>query len=258
MEKLKKIRDGFNKIPQILIYFLVIIICAYATIPSLFMVNEYLDIFGMDLAEMLENPLFRWVSFFMGAVFSWGIIEIIISIIHNMSIKRQFLVQGQSASFKNSIRLGYIVTQLIIGSYNMLSFIPDEVVRLHFLVATDTVSLIVNCIVFTFVYLVLKKDVIRGDKVFTVFYMLFNVYTIFQAVSKVFQFGSAFFSSEVATMADKVYSAINLFLVIVACGLLYVFVYKKARQEQIKFIAEREVTIEIKYPGDDIFKGYDL
>lgn len=259
MEKLKLVRDKFNKIPQIIIYFIVVAACAYASIPSVFVVNEYLTELGLDYTTTgLNADTFQWVAFVFGAIISWAIIELVIGVIHNMSSSRRFLVQGQSSLFKNTIRLGYILTQLLIGSYNMLNFIQNEVIRLSFTYATDIVSFVVNCIVFTFVYLLLKKDVIKGDKVFSLYYMLFNIYVTVQIISKSLTFASALFFYEGVSMAEKVYSSINLVLVIASSILLYLFVYKKAREEQINYIANIQAEEEIKKDNGDIFSGHDL
>lgn len=259
MEKLKQVRDKFNKIPQIFIYFIVIAACAYASIPSVFVVDQYLADLGLDYTMTgLSAGTFQWVAFVFGAIVSWALIELVIAVIHNMSSSRRFLIQGQSNLFKNTIRMGYILTQILIGSYNMLNFVQDEVIRLHFTFATDIVSFVVNCIVFTFVYLLLKKDVIRGDKVFSLYYMLFNIYVVFQILSKSLTFFSALFLFDGVSMAEKVYSSINLLLVIAASIILYIFVYKKSREEQISYIANIKAEEEINKNKDDIFGGYDL
>lgn len=259
MEKLKKIGKGFIKLPQMIIHLLVIISSAYSNVPTMFQMDELMNEFGLDSSLITMNSnQFAVFAFIVGAFITWGILELILKIINNLVRSRRFIEPEKIKEFNNTVRLGYIVTQLLIGSYGMLNFLKDDVMRLSFQAADGTARLLVNGIVFTFVFLVLKNDVIKGDKVFSIYKYFFNLYLIIQFLSKGLDFISNMISIGEVTMASIVFSSINLAIVILGAGILYIFVYKKAREEQIKYIANQQAEFELNPPRDDIFTGYDI
>ncbi len=259
MEQLKKIRDGFVKLPQMVIHILVIVSSAYSSIPTMFQMDDLMSEFGLDTSIITANSnQFAIFAFIVGAFITWGILEIILKVVNNMIRSRRLIEPDKIKLFNNTSRLGYIITQILIGSYGMLNFLKDDVMRLSFQAADGTARLIANGVVFTFVFLVLKNDVIKGDKVFSFYKYFFNLYLILQLLSKGLDFISNITSIGEVTMASIVFSSVNLAIVIFGAVILYFFVYKKAREEQISYIAKQQVELELNPPRDDIFTGYDI
>ena len=167
------------------------------------------------------------------------------------------LVEGQHNTFKNTIRFFYIFVRIIVGSYDLTYFIGHEPTRIAFMVGSETVLLVAISSMYTLAYLVMKHDIIRSDRVFTVYYKLFTIYAFVQSISKGLNFILSL-TAETRVPVEIVFSAVNLALVIAILLLLYFFVYKTAKKEQITYIANQQVSIFVAKDDDDIFKGYGL
>jgi hypothetical protein len=110
---------------------------------------------------------------------------------------------------------------------------------------------------YTLAYLVMKNDIIRSDRIFTGYYKMYTIYAFFQAITKGISFIVAV-TAEERVPVEIVFTSVNLALVIAILLLLYFFVYKKVRQEQIAYIANQQISVFKPKDDDDIFRGYGL
>lgn len=253
MDKIKKLRDNFNKIPQPIIYLLVLIASAYASLSLAFNTNP--QVMGTNLGDFgITQSGFNALLLVIGALIYWGIMEAVAQFILRTCYSRNFTIPATHNVLKNTIRLFYIFVQLIVGTYGLTIFIKHEPTRLAFASASGIVTLVAACFFYTIAYFVLKNDVIKDEKVYDSYYYFYKIYAIAQALSKSLTLIMVLIA-ETKTPADIVFASVQLGLVVVALVILYFFVLQKAKKEQIENIAKNQVRIIV---DDDIFKGYGL
>ena len=256
MDKIKKLNEKFCKLPQPIIFLLVAIASAYASITAGYKGMDMLREFKLNDLIPVGNSyvIFFIVSTIVSTMTSWLILELIIYVLYR---RMGILVEGQHNTYKNTIRFFYIFVRIIVGSYDLTYFIGHEPTRIAFMVGSETVLLVAISSMYTLAYLVMKHDIIRSDRVFTVYYKLFTIYAFVQSISKGLNFILSL-TAETRVPVEIVFSAVNLALVIAILLLLYFFVYKTAKKEQITYIANQQVSIFVAKDDDDIFKGYGL
>ncbi|MGI6137136.1 MAG: hypothetical protein GX959_01120 [Clostridiales bacterium] len=255
MDKIKKLNEKFCKLPQPIIFLLVAIASAYASITAVYKGMDMLREFKLNDLIPVGNS-YNVIFFIVSTMTSWLILELIIYVLYRYS-RMGILVEGQHNTFKNTIRFFYIFVRIIVGSYDLTYFIGHEPTRIAFMVGSETVLLVAISSMYTLAYLVMKHDIIRSDRVFTVYYKLFTIYAFVQSISKGLNFILSL-TAETRVPVEIVFSAVNLALVIAILLLLYFFVYKTAKKEQITYIANQQVSIFVAKDDDDIFKGYGL
>lgn len=255
MDKIKKLNEKFCKLPQPMIFLLVAIASAYASITAGYKGMDMLREFKLNDLIPVGNS-YNVIFFIVSTMTSWLILELIIYVLYRYS-RMGIFVEGQHNTFKNTIRFFYIFVRIIVGSYDLTYFIAHEPTRIAFMVGSETVLLVAISSMYTLAYLVMKHDIIRSDRVFTVYYKLFTIYAFVQSISKVLNFILSL-TAETRVPVEIVFSAVNLALVIAILLLLYFFVYKTAKKEQITYIANQQVSIFVAKDDDDIFKGYGL
>lgn len=255
MDKIKKLNEKFCKLPQPMIFLLVAIASAYASITAGYKGMDMLREFKLNDLIPVGNS-YNVIFFIVSTMTSWLILELIIYVLYRYS-RMGIFVEGQHNTFKNTIRFFYIFVRIIVGSYDLTYFIGHEPTRIAFMVGSETVLLVAISSMYTLAYLVMKHDIIRSDRVFTVYYKLFTIYAFVQSISKGLNFILSL-TAETRVPVEIVFSAVNLALVIAILLLLYFFVYKTAKKEQITYIANQQVSIFVAKDDDDIFKGYGL
>ena len=255
MDKIKKLNEKFCKLPQPIIFLLVAIASAYASITAGYKGMDMLREFKLNDLIPVGNS-YNVIFFIVSTMTSWLILELIIYVLYRYS-RMGIFVEGQHNTFKNTIRFFYIFVRIIVGSYDLTYFIGHEPTRIAFMVGSETVLLVAISSMYTLAYLVMKHDIIRSDRVFTVYYKLFTIYAFVQSISKGLNFILSL-TAETRVPVEIVFSAVNLALVIAILLLLYFFVYKTAKKEQITYIANQQVSIFVAKDDDDIFKGYGL
>ena len=253
MDKIKKLNEKFCKLPQPIIFLLVAIASAYASITAVYKGMDMLREFKLNDLIPVGNS-YNVIFFIVSTMTSWLILELIIYVLYR---RMGILVEGQHNTYKNTIRFFYIFVRIIVGSYDLTYFIGHEPTRIAFMVGSETVLLVAISSMYTLAYLVMKHDIIRSDRVFTVYYKLFTIYAFVQSISKGLNFILSL-TAETRVPVEIVFSAVNLALVIAILLLLYFFVYKTAKKEQITYIANQQVSIFVAKDDDDIFKGYGL
>lgn len=255
MDKIKKLNEKFCKLPQPIIFLLVAIASAYASTTAGYKGMDMLREFQLNDLIPVGNS-YNVIFFIVSTMTSWLILELIIYVLYRYS-RMGVLVEGQHNAFKNTIRFFYIFVRIIVGSYDLTYFIAHEPTRIAFMVGSETVLLVAISSMYTLAYLVMKHDIIRSDRVFTVYYKLFTIYAFVQSISKGLNFILSL-TAETRVPVEIVFSSVNLALVIAILLLLYFFVYKTAKKEQITYIANQQVSIFVAKDDDDIFKGYGL
>lgn len=255
MDKIKKLNEKFCKLPQPIIFLLVAIASAYASITAGYKGMDMLREFKLNDLIPVGNS-YNVIFFIVSTMTSWLILELIIYVLYRYS-RMGIFVEGQHNTFKNTIRFFYIFVRIIVGSYDLTYFIGHEPTRIAFMVGSETVLLVAISSMYTLAYLVMKHDIIRSDRVFTVYYKLFTIYAFVQSISKGLNLILSL-TAETRVPVEIVFSSVNLALVIAILLLLYFFVYKTAKKEQITYIANQQVSIFVAKDDDDIFKGYGL
>ncbi|HQC54770.1 MAG TPA: hypothetical protein PKX91_03490 [Clostridia bacterium] len=255
MDKIKKITEKFCNLPQPVIYVIVLLASAYANITTAFKGFEWFEELKINTLLPQSNA-YNVIYFITSTLITWAILEIIIAFLYNYS-RRGFLVEGKQNDFKNTIRFFFIFVRIIAGSYDLTYFITHKPTRLAFMSGSETVILIAVSLMYTLAYLVMKNDIIRSDRIFTGYYKMYTIYAFFQAITKGISFIVAV-TAEERVPVEIVFTSVNLALVIAILLLLYFFVYKKVRQEQIAYIANQQISVFKPKDDDDIFRGYGL
>lgn len=264
MEKIKNFLSKLEKLPSYALSAVIVLTSFYSQLATQLVGGDYIIEYFEELLSSVGGtgpsieitPAFLWITAVIGAFVAWGILELGIYAVPQILRGRGYMKTDLS-KFKFAARIGYIATNLIIGSFSFIVFWRISIYNW----TIDIASLLAYLGVYTLLFLLYRKDIFNGKHIFDVYKFLFSIYFVYKGVISGINFVQIAMARDQYMLGDLIFSAVQFGLVAVTGLLLGVFLFAKLQKEQTENRAKIEITVLGSPDGTekkDIFKDYGI
>lgn len=260
MKKLDAIITKLSKVPSAIWILLVGASVMFANLYSLISnsgelianLNDYMAEMAVEFTGFMDN--LAWLFYIESAIIGIVIFELILMFVYRYLYTRRF-AKGDMLHFKTAARVIYIVANIVVGLFSLISFAIPEIAVYG--------SYIFNIIVYTaaylLIYLVLKESVINPKLAGTAFMKLFTLYFLLEG-GITFIYFIISLTVEGYSIHEKIASGVSLAVIAGLAAIIYKFVAKpllKAEKEYIEIIPPRDDGgVPPDNNNNEIFRGY--
>ncbi len=257
---INKVFDKLNKLPVWVGYVCVIVASVVATVPSAVTLDVYLNEYAKELSSVIGVDFSFLVTDWhkagyalLGGVISWGIFELIASLVFGWLARMRFFLKDKPA-FMKTARYCYAVYELIIGLASLPSIWYAEAYSYYI----NVLVFIMITTSFTFGYLYIKDRCLNPKYISNAYNSLFMLHFIYYGALSVINIVYDLVDTETA-VEYIISDAALLVAVIAGCLILYFTVYKPLQEEQRENRKRIVTRIDNDNNGpDEIFRGYGM